>query len=189
MSSQQPIDDDKLQRFYDGDLTEGEAKVVGRDVDASAEEQERVAQMSRLGDILRASAEVESEGIDADALFLRIERGIEKEPVPRLQVIQGQKKKQRTGAVIAAAVAIAAAVTVAFLFRQPVDPNTAQSVHPDEGRLRTAQADIEDPMHVQIHPPGGSSVERVEFGANTGTVFEVQGEQGQPLAVVWIAEE
>ena len=70
MSSQQPIDDDKLQRFYDGDLTEGEAKVVGRDVDASAEEQERVAQMSRLGDILRASAEVESEGIEGAGRLL-----------------------------------------------------------------------------------------------------------------------
>ena len=187
MSSHPPIDDDKLQRFYDGELTEGEALVVGRDVNASEIEQTRLAQMARLGDVLRAGAAIEAEGIDADALFLRIERGVEKEPVPRLRLIEGQKKRQKTGAVIAAAVAIAAAVTVAFLFRPPADPELAGSVHPDEGNQRLAS--IEEATHVQIHPPGGSSVERVDFGANTGTVFEVEGEQGQPLAVVWIAEE
>ncbi|MBO6933851.1 MAG: hypothetical protein JJ863_02710 [Deltaproteobacteria bacterium] len=186
------IDDDKLQRFYDGELTEGEALVVGRDVDASELEQERVAQMERLGDILRANAEGEAESIDADALFLRIERGIEAEPAPRLKLIEGQKRKQRNTAVVAVAMAIAAAVAIAFLAQPSTDPDIANSVHPDEGRERVAgggTVEIDDPTHVQLHPPGGSSVERVEFGANTGTVFEVEGEQGQPLAVVWIAEE
>ncbi len=41
---------------------------------------------------------------------------------------------------------------------------------------------------IHVEAPQGSSVERVEFGANTGTVFEVEGDEGQPLAVVWIAE-
>ena len=85
--------------------------------------------------------------------------------------------------------AIAAAVAIAFLAQPSTDPDIAESVHPDEGRERIAEAEIDDPTHVQLHPPGGSSVERVEFGANTGTVFEVEGEQGQPLAVVWIAED
>ncbi len=193
MSTETHIDDDKLQRFYDGELTEGEALVVGRDVDASELEQERVAQMERLGDVLRASAELEAEDIDSDALFLRIERGIEAEPAPRLKLIEGQKRKQRNTAVVAVAMAIAAAVAIAFLAQPSTEPDIAESVHPDEGRERIAEGpddvQIDDPTHVQLHPPGGSSVERVEFGANTGTVFEVEGEQGQPLAVVWIAEE
>jgi hypothetical protein len=187
------IDDDKLQRFHDGELTEGEAIVVGRDVEASETEKARVAQMIRLGEVLRAGAEVEAAAIDPEALFLRIERGIEAEPVPRLQLIEGRKKKQRTGAVVGVAMAIAAAVALALLIRQPTGGELAEHPMDDPRRMmadgQDLQPQIEEGPHVQIHPPAGSSVEHVEFGANTGTVFEVEGEQGQPLAVVWIAEE
>ena len=191
MSTDTHIDDDKLQRFYDGELTEGEALVVGRDVDASDLEQERVAQMERLGEVLRAGADAEADGIDANALFLRIERGIEDEPAPRLKLIEGRKRKNRNTAVVAVAMGIAAAVAIAFLAQPSTEPEIADSAHPDEGDTALAGGNVavEDPTHVQLHPPGGSSVELVEFGANTGTVFEVEGEQGQPLAVVWIAEE
>lgn len=185
MSTETHIDDDKLQRFYDGELTEGEALVVGRDVEASDLEQARVAQLERLGRVLRVGAEAEAETIDSDALFLRIERGIEADPGPRLKLIEGRKRRQRNGAVAGVAMAIAAAVAIAFLAQPSSEP--AIAVHPDEGEEMRAQ--IDDPTHVQLHPPGGSSVEVVEFGANTGTVFEVEGDEGQPLAVVWIAEE
>ena len=185
MTTPEHIDDDKLQRFYDGELTEGEALVVGRDVEASELEQARIRQLERLSEVLLAGAEEEASGIDSDALFLRIERGIEAEPSPRLQLVQGQKKRQRTGAVVAVAVAIAAAVLVAILLAPP-DPQVAE--HPlDDPREMIAETEELPPA--LVHPPGGSSVERVEFGANTGTVFEVEGDQGQPLAVVWIAEE
>lgn len=187
MSTETHIDDDKLQRFYDGELTEGEAIVVGRDVDASELEQARVAQMERLGEILRAGAEAEADEIDSEALFLRIERGIEADPGPRLKLIEGRKKKQRNTAVAAVAMAIAAAVAIAFLAQPSTEPEIAESTHPDEGEQMVA--DIDDPTQVMLDPPGGSSVERIEFGANTGTVFEVEGDEGQPLAVVWIAEE
>ena len=187
MSSENPIDDDKLQRFYDGELTEGEAIVVGRDVEASELEQARIAQMERLGEVLRAGAEAEADEIDPEALFLRIERGIEAQPSPRLQLIEGRKRKQRNTAVAAVAMAIAAAVAIAFLAQPSTAPETAESTHPDEGEEMVAE--IDDPTQVLLDPPGGSSVELVEFGANTGTVFEVEGAQGQPLAVVWIAEE
>jgi hypothetical protein len=35
----------------------------------------------------------------------------------------------------------------------------------------------------------GTEVLKVDFGPNTGTIFEVEGGAGQPLAVVWIDEE
>ena len=179
------IDDDKLQRFYDGELTEGEAAVISRAIEADATEGARVAQMRRLGEILRSAGEIEADTIDSEALFVRIERGIEAEPNPRFRVIEGAKRRQRTGAVVGMAMAVAAAIALAFLMRQPTPP-VAQYPGDDS---REMLAEVEDLPHVNIHPPAGSSVERVEFGANTGTVFEVEGDQGQPLAVVWIAEE
>jgi hypothetical protein len=35
----------------------------------------------------------------------------------------------------------------------------------------------------------GSEVVEVDFGANTGTIFEVEGGAGESLAVVWIDDE
>jgi hypothetical protein len=35
----------------------------------------------------------------------------------------------------------------------------------------------------------GSEVVKVDFGSNTGTIFEVEGGAGESLAVVWIDEE
>ena len=40
-----------------------------------------------------------------------------------------------------------------------------------------------------IEAPPGSEVEVVDFGSNTGTVFAVKGEAGEPLAVVWLSDE
>ncbi|MEM6954161.1 MAG: hypothetical protein AAF411_04175 [Myxococcota bacterium] len=177
--TQERIDDDKLQRFFDGDLTEGEAKVLQRDIDASDLEGARLDQLARLSDLMRIGVEA-TQAIDSNALFERIEAKIEAEPAPRLQVIEGQKRK-RTWGVVAVGLAAAAAVALVFFQSQP----TEIAEHPmDDPR----QVLVENHPEVQVHPPSGSEVLEVDFGANTGTVFEVEGAEGQPLAVVWIAE-
>ena len=81
-------------------------------------------------------------------------------------------------------VALAAAVTLFFVTRPPAeDPQRAQ--HPFDERREVL---VENTSHVVVHPPGGTEVEDVEWGASTGTVFHVEGSEGQPLAVVWIDE-
>ena len=42
---------------------------------------------------------------------------------------------------------------------------------------------------VIVEAPQGSEVEEVDFGDNVGTVFEVEGEAGEPIAVVWIMDD
>ncbi|MFK8002651.1 MAG: hypothetical protein AB8H86_23905 [Polyangiales bacterium] len=179
------IDDDKLQRLFDGDLTEGEEKILRRDVAKSETEQARVAQLDRLGDLIRLSGEEVGADIDSSALFARIEAGVAADKSPRLELIGNQPKRQRTVGVVAVGFAMAAAVALVFYLMPGADPNIA--VNPmDDNREVLVENDL--PM-VEIHPPAGSAVEQVDFGSNTGTVFEVEGAEGQPLAVVWIAEE
>ncbi len=183
------LDDDKLQRYFDGELTDGEATVMRRDIEASDLEQARIQQLERLGDLVRMNADDVSADIDADALFSGIEAGIAQEG-PRLKLIEGARRKQRAGVVVGVAVAIAAAVTLVLLLKPPADDNVAR--HPmdtDQERIATDDdIEIEESGFHIVHPPSGSEVVRIDFGSNTGTIFQVEGDEGQPLAVVWIDE-
>lgn len=179
------IDDDKLQRLFDGDLTEGEEKILSRDIAKSDMEQARVAQLGRLGDLVRFAGEDVGADLDSDALFARIEAGVAADKSPRLELIGNEPKRQRTIGVVAVGLTMAAAVALVFYLMPNTNPNLA--AHPmDDPREVLVENDL--PI-VEIHPPAGSAVEQVDFGSNTGTVFEVEGAEGQPLAVVWIAEE
>ncbi|MEM9074742.1 MAG: hypothetical protein AAGE52_39970 [Myxococcota bacterium] len=183
------LDDDKLQRYFDGELTEGEETVMRRAVEESPLEQARIAQLENLGNLIRFSAEETARSVDTEGLFHKIEKGIAAAPNPRLQVIQGAKRKRRTGVAVAATLAIAAAVTLVVLLQPGEGGNVAE--HPmDDPRERIAGPTIEDdhPI-VEVHRPAGSEVVRIDFGRNTGTHFSVVGDHGQPLAVVWIDEE
>lgn len=179
------LDDDKLQRYFDGELTDGEATVMRRDIEASDLEQARIRQLERLGELMELGAEDVAADIDSDALFAGIEAGIAQEG-PRLQLIEGARRKQQAGAVIAVAVAIAAAVALVFLLKPPTDDNVAR--HPNDTDQEVIVHHEETELHI-LHPPAGSEVVRIDFGSNTGTIFQVEGDHGQPLAVVWIDEE
>lgn len=183
--SNEYIDDDKLQRLFDGDLTEGEEKILRRDIAKSDLEQARVDQLGRLGDLVRLAGDDVGADIDSNALFARIEEGVAADKSPRLELIGNQPKRQRTIGVVAVGLAMAAAVALVFYLMPGVDPNIAANPM-DDNREVLVENDM--PM-IEIHPPAGSAVEQVDFGSNTGTVFEVEGAEGQPLAVVWISEE
>lgn len=76
-------------------------------------------------------------------------------------------------AAVAGIVAIAAAIGLVF-YRAPEPRGGAGGV--GTGRVAVGEAG-----------PRGTHVLEVDFGSNTGTVFEVEGDQGEPLAVVvWI---
>ncbi|MBX3250653.1 MAG: hypothetical protein KF901_25975 [Myxococcales bacterium] len=174
------LPDDTLQRYFDHDLPEDEAEQVAAALAGSADDQARLAALGRIGDLVRLGAEEATPALDANALFARIEAGRAAQPHPRLRVIEGQRKR-RTAVGVGVALALAAAVTLVFLLQPPVDdPSIAR--HPFDTHREVL---VEN---VQVHPPGGSEVESVDFGSNTGTVFHVAGSEGQPLAVVWIDE-
>jgi hypothetical protein len=82
----------------------------------------------------------------------------------------GGGRTGRTLAVFGVVTAMAAAAMIAIVLRKPVQPDVEARPTPEAIEL----------------PPPGSEVVAVEFGRSTGTVFEVEGSSGQPLAVVWI---
>jgi len=165
-------EDDKLQMFFDGELAPEEEAAVRRDLESSAEGKAQLREWEQIRDAMSAVSNEWAGEIDSDALFARIEAEISSpavlEPVESppavLRVVPGGRERRVWGAV-ATGLAAAAAIFLAVI-AWPVD-----------------QA-----------PPGidmarGTEVLEVDFGANTGTIFKVEGGAGESLAVIWIDDE
>jgi anti-sigma factor RsiW len=175
------IDDDLLQRYFDGDLPDDEAGEVRHAVEASADEQERLERLARLRGLMRMAAEDMALDVGADALFGRISDDVRAgERRGGLRAIEGGRGRGPaivTGVVLA----LAAAVTLAVVQPWQVQDEAPQARFIQE---KHREAIAEAPTGARQ----GSEVVHVDFGGNTGTVFEVEGAAGQPLAVVWIDE-
>jgi len=179
------LEDDKLQRYFDGELTDGEARVVSNTIADSSDEQKRLKQLERLSGVMRYAEDV-ADDLNPDDLFASIQEGIDSAPNPRLQVIEGAKKKQRAGTALGIAIAIAAAVALAWFLKPPAETEIAEPETTPEVEIEDGHMVIPEGDDLEVF---GSEVVRVEFGDVTGTVFEVEGDHGQPLAVVWINDE
>lgn len=173
------LDDDTLQRFYDGALGPDEERSVQKEIERSASAQQRLAELSRLSELMRGSLLTQAREIDSDALFRSIETGIQRDAAlglgARLRVISSEWFEHKKSVLVPAlaSVAVAAAALLTFLSpHETVDPGVALQ---EDG----------SPMAALVH---GSSIENVDFGQSTGTVFEVESE-GVRAAVVWIADD
>jgi len=168
--------DEKLQMLFDGELSPEEEAELRREAGSSAEASAELRQWTRMREALQDVSERWSRQIDSDALFARIEAEIEtgtdtdeqppaNEARPiELRVVPGSRERRIWGG-LATGLAAAAAIFLAVI-AWPEEPGA-----PSTGLAR------------------GTEVVEVDFGANAGTVFEVQGGAGQSLAVIWIDDE
>ena len=170
--------DEKLQMFFDGELSPEEEAELRRELEASPDGREELRQWAEVRDAMQAVSRQWSAELDSDALFARIESKLEspaavetpsnvvplERPLPELRAVPGGREKRIWGGV-AAGFAAAAAVFLAVV-SWPTEQNG-----------------------LPLEASRGTEVVEVDFGANSGTVFNVEGGAGQPLAVVWIDEE
>ena len=180
-----PIDDDILQRFYDGDLSPAEAHRVEAQVARDPAAQRRLRELTRLSLLLRSSADELSSTLDSEALFASIEARIAAEPAPstgtRLRVVASEWVAHRRATLVPvlAATAVAAATLIAVL--RPAEPATQLAVQIQALERKAPPADVASSVK-------GTSVETIDLGSSTGTVFEIDDE-GVRVAVVWISDE
>jgi hypothetical protein len=174
------LDDDTLQRLYDGALGPDEERRVRGEVESSAQAQKRLRELSRLGELMRGPALKGAQAIDSDALFRSIEAAIQKDEAPgfgaRLRVIGAEWFEHKRGVVVPAMASLAVAAAALLTFLAPHETHDPGLATLPEGT---------SPMAALVH---GSIIEAVDFGESTGTVFEVESE-GVRAAVVWIAED
>jgi anti-sigma factor RsiW len=171
-------DSERLQMFFDGELAPEDEAAVRRDLESSPEGMAELREWERLRSALKNVSNDWTGALDSDALFARIEAeiGAEAPPVlerrhaphkaspPPLRVVPGGRERRIWGAV-ATGLAAAAAVLLAVI------------TWPSERGATPVEASR------------GTEVVEVDFGANAGTVFNVEGSAGESLAVVWIDDE
>lgn len=192
--------EDRLQQYFDGELTGEAAEAVRQELEESSEVRAKLEGLSHLRTMLIAAAEERGDEVDSEALFAGIAAKLAEgelaegeltdddpmlpaapaTPRPALGVIPGGKKtepapkpaRKRVSNVvwIGSALAVAAAVLLFVMRPDGADPNV-----PD--------------VPIAAAPPPGSEVVDVDFGYSTGAVFSVEGQQGQQYAVVWISDE
>jgi anti-sigma factor RsiW len=166
-------EDEKLQMFFDGELAPQEEAAVRRSLEGSPEGMARLREWEQLREAMKSVSEDWAGEIDSDTLFARIEAEISAPVVPieqpereqpALRVVPGKRERRVWGGV-ATGFAAAAAIFLAVM------------AWPGE------------PAVDSVPVVRGSEVLEVDFGSNTGTIFEVEGGAGESLAVVWIDDE
>ena len=171
------IDDDKLQMLFDGELAPDEEAAVRRGLEGSPEGLAQLREWEQLREAMQAASADWAGAIDSDGLFARIEAEIAAPEVPVdpvvkpapseppvLRVVPGGRERRIWGAA-ATGFAAAAAISLAVVSWPKEAPGP------------------------QAPTARGSEVLEVDFGSNTGTIFEVEGSTGVSVAVVWIDDE
>lgn len=201
-----------VHRYVDGDLSSAERAELERRVKEAPGLAAGAAGLLELRALVTeattASSLAEGE-LDSDALFARIEAQVDapaetsEKPAevrkrPELRVLEGGgesaprpvplappdvRRRRVIGAVIGA-LAVAAAAAIALTQAGSDDPEVAVE-DPTEG---PEIAPVESPEAIAVAPeaPTRTEVLEVDFGTNVGTIFAVEGDEGQRYAVVWL---
>jgi anti-sigma factor RsiW len=171
-------EDETLQMLFDGELAPDQEAELRRDLQGSAEGMTQLREWEQLRRAMKTVSSGWAGQIDSDALFARIEAEVDaselpleqhKRERPALRVVPGGRERRVWGAV-ATGFAAAAVIFLAVM----AWPESQQG----PGELAGAGTRAR-----------GSEVLEVDFGSNTGTIFEVEGGAGESLAVVWIDDE
>ena len=196
--------DEQLSRYYDGELPPEEAAALEAQLADDEGLRAKLDGLTHLSTLIREStrdvaADLDSEGL-FDAIAARFDESapgdapLFPEEVsaeapttsherPALRVVHGGKSgirpardsrlDRRTNTMMAFG-GLAAAAAVAFA----VISGPVEGVHPAP----------ETAPILAVAPPPGSEVEAVDFGANTGAIFSVEGQAGEQYAVIWISD-
>jgi hypothetical protein len=192
-----PLEDEKLQQYFDAELAEEEMSEIRAILAESEGDQRRLDALARLRELVNLAADADAEGLDSEEMFDNVRLGMR--TGQSMRVIHGGAEPTREPpkslepwklAAPAVMLAIAAGVALA-LFGPGQTPD--DSVADDDPVVEESPEIVIDDDHseaiVHVEPPHGSEVIEVDFGENTGTVFAVEGEAGEPIAVVWITDE
>ena len=185
------LEEEKLHRYFDGELGDAEAEEVRRALESSEEDRARLVRLERLRTLIAVAAEESAADIASEDLFAKVSSGVESNKSrgygQPFRVLEEENRPTRVEAwKLATAAGLGLAVAAAVLLFVVTEGPEAPVVRPETPE---AEVEIAETAVTTIEGPQGSEVEEVDFGSNIGTVFEVQGEGGEPIAIVWINDE
>ncbi len=210
------VDEETLQKYFDGELPSDKADLVRLVLEGSEVDRARLARHERTREFVGMAADDLTRSLDSEKLFAAIQSGIKKQADSGfgegLRVIEGgggnvsgqgsirPVERWKIGIPVVAVLAVAAALALAFFPRNATErpaapvvakgPDTASPPSGAEDQIAMGGRGPRAGGKVAIEEAmTGSEVEQVDFGPNTGTVFAVKGESGEPVAVVWLDDK
>jgi anti-sigma factor RsiW len=182
--------EDRLMRYFDGELEAEEAAEVERLIAESADARALLADFERVGSVVRAIAD--QHGARGDGIADRVMAELNRPP-PGVRSVPAGNGQGPRGRLIPFAPAIglglAAAAAVALLVRpHPPHGNARGSVSAVVSVLVPSPSVVPSEEAEVVEPDTGASIETVDFGAQNGSIFMVaSGPQVTP--VVWLVDE
>jgi anti-sigma factor RsiW len=203
--SQTHVQDDLLQRYFDGEVGDRQASEVRAHVDGCQECTARVASLSRLHSMFVAAREELAASVHSEALFARIRDGVHAAPEPKF----GERLRlwwddlleplRPRGMWAPAVVALGVAVALFVVTRTGSTPGTGApegpvaEVGPAEPGAGGTPAVVPTPTPPAPTPAPQlaamlpSEVVKLE-SAIAATYFGVEAGEGTSTQVVWIEE-
>ena len=205
------VQEEVLHRYFDGELQASEAATVRGHLASCEHCTARHSALSTLRQMITVAAEESSRDVDFDRAFLRIERevraeareqGLFERAVGWLKTTLQEQPERLWAPALGVA---AAAALLLVLGREDRGPEVAQSAQPalepaaeataaaGTGPVGTASGTAGSEPTAGL-PEGAlamasSEVVKVDFGDQTGTVFEVAVADGIYTQVVWINDD
>lgn len=183
------IADELLQRFFDGDLRDAQASEVQGHIDGCAQCAASHRSLVVLSEMFRVAAEEAGAGVDFEALYRRVEDGAHTANVSfidqvKVRVSELIEHQQQLWMPAAGSLAVAAAVLLAM----NVDGLVGNPPPPVADGPKVVKPPPPEPpaMHASMIP---TEIVAIDFGSNTGTVFQIDVADGVSTAVVWINDE
>jgi anti-sigma factor RsiW len=192
--STEHVQEDALNMHFDGELAPSEAASVDRHLASCGECSKRLHSLQQLREMIMMSAEQVASQVDFDAMFGRVEQGTKVSPMPSLWergtlwVTESLQHNPMRVWAPAGGLALAAAAALALALKSSEAPGEEElnarkgGIAPDVDRDKP----IREKMMVATN---ASEVVQVDFGSNTGTVFEIALADGASTPVVWINED
>jgi|GEM_PF-1933102 len=179
------VDDEKLQRYFDGETAPGETTLVRRHLAECRVCALSLTRLERLHALFTTAAEADAEDAapELEAMFAKVREGIAKQPKAgfgeRLRVLTSEVVEHKKHVWIPAmTMAAAAVVALAVLV------GNGGSEVPRPGAVAIVPGTGQEPMR------GSEVLSAVFADGAAGTVFTVEGAAGEaPVAVVWINDE
>lgn len=191
------IEEELLHVHFDGELPPDQSGQVDRHLAQCDSCRARQRSLARLRALIVASARDDSRGVDFEAAFTNIQRGVRERPQPALrervavsvQDLREQRPHRLWLGAAAAGLAAAAAALLALRGPQTEEP-TARAPTAPPG-VTTAPETARAPKKTEriAYAAVSSEIEQVDFGGKPGTVFEIALADGVSTPVVWINDD
>jgi hypothetical protein len=181
--STEHLNDELLQRHFDGDLDAAESADVRTHVADCAECKLRLDQLGRLQRLIRMAAEDAASEVDWQGVYGRIEEAAKQPelgsaPARVLQPTTAARAKWFRPAVMSAVGAVAVAAAVFLTIARGPDANPTDETYDEDSDGTLARLE-----------PSHSEITHVDFGPNAGAVFDIAYDDGSSTPVVWIDDD